>query len=533
MGSLPNSRGVVSGGVLRKTLLLGLTFALGMAFLVFVGWQVAAFLEHLGERPIRIVTGFEGSPATKVTKVSDTHWLIGLEDPDRKRPHFFLFRVEGAAGRTMTFEIPNATNMWRTLNPVYSYASSLDDLATFSSVPVTSVNRHFAPNSSELPDTSGQGWQFIEDAQWRSVPASKWQLLREGKWGSLINNGPQPLNKSFQFSQKLDQDAYVCMRYPYTPGYNQRYLDSLTNHPAVQVITVGTSKEGRPLEVVKISEGGEAEEKLKPCVLIYAREKADEQDSSWGAQGAIKYLISDAFKASELRRQFTFLVIPLLDPDGAAMGVHEHITYSFLTSGFEASSETPESTAYAAFFKNWMDKGNLLQLVLNLHNLESNEGPHLQFIVVEPVKQRREYSLMFYDRFLQPLTKAEGFSARRKDVRIASARLGIWLSNSFGPLHALVDINAQEPHRHLTIADLHQIGQLLVLASARFLSSQEAGPFMASVDAIRHDRAARWQKYGSGLQGRSALEAERECNWRAASEPDAAKWEALRARSQR
>ena len=517
-----------------------------MAFLVFVGWQVAAFLEHLGERPIRIVTGFEGSPATKVTKVSNTHWQIDLEDPTWKRPHFFLFRVEGAAGRTVTFEIPNATNTWRGLNPVYSYASSLDDLAAFSSVPVTSVNRHKAPNFAKLPDTSGQGWQFIEDARWwRVLPKGRWQLLKEGRWRllwKLQRQGGKYLVSETFLRQKFDQDAYVCMRYPYTPGYNQRYLDSLTNNPAVQVITVGTSKEGRPLQVVKIGEvyppqaapeatrGGEAEEGRKPCVLIYGLEYGDEQDSSWVAQGAIEYLISDAFKASELRRQFTFLVIPLLDPDGAAMGVYEHITYSFLTSGFEASSETTESTAYAAFFKNWVDKGNPLQLVLNLQNLESNEGPHLQFIVVDTVKQRQEYSLMFYDRFLEPLTKAEGFRAKRKDVKITSARLGIWLSNSFGPLHAMVDINAQEPKRHLTIADLHQMGQLLVLASARYLSSQEAGPLMANVDEIRRDRAARWQKYGTGLQGYGALEAEMKCKFRAEVDTDSAKWEALRAR---
>ena len=46
---------------MTKKLLQGAMLALGLAFLVFVGWQGAAFLEHLGERPIRIVTGFEGA----------------------------------------------------------------------------------------------------------------------------------------------------------------------------------------------------------------------------------------------------------------------------------------------------------------------------------------------------------------------------------------------------------------------------------------------------------------------------------------
>ena len=528
------------GGVLRKTLVPGAMIVLGVAFLVFVGWQAAALLNRLLESPIRIVTGFEGSPATKVTKISNTHWVINVEDPSWKRPHFFLFRVEGAAGRTVAFEFPNREGAeidndmkraWSPLNPVYSYATSLDDLAAFSSVPMTSVAYHKAPNGSGLPNTSGQSWQFIENAGWQKLRESKWHLLIQGRWWQLIR-GTEVLKEAYSFSQRFDKDAYVCMRYPYTPGYNQRYLDSLTNsprgeaagNPAVRVITVGTSEKGRPLQVVKIGEGGAVEEGRKPCVLVFAREYGDEQDSSWAAQGAIEFLISDAPEARQIRDKFTFLVIPVLDPDGAAIGVWEHIILSFLAW----RKRTPESVAYSEFFKAWVDKGNPLQLVLNVHNLEGGEGRNLMIVV--PATQHREYSLVFYNRFLRPLAEAERFRTGGP-WNGSGYPLGNWLSDSFGTVHMSFEVNAREFERYLTIADLRQIGKLLVLASSRYLSSQEAESLLASVDAIRRDHAARWQKYRARLASLNPIEAEIECKFLADS--DSPKWEALRARPPR
>jgi hypothetical protein len=487
-------------------------------FLAFVGWQGAAWLAG---RSIRIVTGFEGSPAAKVRKVSSTHWVIEEKDPTWKRPHFFLFRVEGAAGRTITFEIRDAMLKWESLNPVYSYTRSLDDLATFTSEPVSSSGKKYDTRSSpKLPDTSGQSWRFIQDVKWQSLALSKWRLLIEGNWRALLKDKPVR-RETLTFTQKFNNDAYVCMRYPYTPGYNQRYLDSLTKNPAVRVITVGTSKEGRPLRVVKIGDGGEAEEKRKPCVLIYAREHPDEQDSSWVAQGAIEYLISDAVEASRLRQQFTFFVIPMLDPDGAAIAVYQHD----VADSFRAGSETPESVAYSAYFKGWVDKGNPLQLALNLHNLESSEGVHLSPFLIKQKKEHRQDYMVFFNQFVQPLMQAEGFRTGWKEASGSLAsRLASWLQQSYGVLGLLLEANAQEPTRHLTIAELHQIGQFLVLGSAHYLSSQEAGPFLASVDAIRRDQAARWQKYGTGLESLTPFKAEWKCKLRADVSADSAKW---------
>ena len=104
----------------------------------------------------------------------------------------------------------------------------------------------------------------------------------------------------------------------------------MSSNPLAQVLEIGRSQQNRPLLLAKIGSGGEDAEKQNPCVLIYAGEHADEHDAMWAAQGAIEYLLSDGTEAKQLRDQFTFLVIPMLDPDAAVAGKHEGFIASFL-----------------------------------------------------------------------------------------------------------------------------------------------------------------------------------------------------------
>jgi hypothetical protein len=85
-------------------------------------------------------------------------------------------------------------------------------------------------------------------------------------------------------------------------------------------------------------------------------------------------------------------------------------------------------------------------------------------------------------------------------------------------------LNAQEGRRHLTIEELRGLGALLVEAAGRYLSTGEAAPLLASVQAIRRDRDARWQRYASKLSSYDALDAELRSTRLA--EADSPKWQA-------
>jgi hypothetical protein len=250
----------------------------------------------MSSHPVRLETGFAGSAPLIIKRITATHFEISLASQDW--PNWFIFKIDGAAHRIVRVDIKGAiSRRWWSLNPVYSELNDLSDLNGFQSIrAVNEVAHTVSWNGSLLPDTSSQRWHFIS-----------------GVWQSDTD--------ALSFVQRFEGDhVYVAMKVPYLPSYNEHYIASLAGRPGLRVHEIGTSSNGHPLQIVEI---GSADAKTTPCVLLYAREHADEQDSSWVAQGCIDFLSGDSTEAAQMRSTCTFLVIPLLDPDGANAGVYE------------------------------------------------------------------------------------------------------------------------------------------------------------------------------------------------------------------
>lgn len=423
----------------------------------------------LSEPDIRLVMGFECSEELAVEKVSPTHFVIDV-NTRRVLRNWFLFKIEGAAGRTVRIDFKNAQLWkWSTLNPVYSYVTDLDDPASFASELVADPRPVMAANGPILPDTSGQKWHFVSQV---------WMPPSRPRVGTL------------SMVQTFERDsAYVAMKYPYTPGYNAAFLASLENNPYAQVFTVGYSEEGRPLQIVKIG-GDEEADRERPCVLMYGREHATEHDTSWVVEGAARYLLSDDPEAVTLRERVTFLLIPILDPDGAAAGVYDH-----LNGSFRRRNAAPEALAYAAWFEQWVDDGKRLDVALNLHNMESAEMGHMHCSYIDPGRPEpckalhrallRQFAGTFYKVRAQA---GEGYT---------TTQLNGFLGYFYGPLPLLYEFNSQEGERHLTIGEMREMGRRMVVGCMEYFGSADAD---AALLTIEHLRAGRQQRlrYVSG-----------------------------------
>ncbi len=137
--------------------------AISPATLPFASEALGSSDTSKAQPAVRIVSDFEGAPEATFTRFSDTYWAIDVKEKTEVGPaRFFLFRVQGAAGRTITFEIRNAPGSWATLNPTYSYVKSLDDPSAFRSSGDSATQVHKPSSRSRVPDTSGQQWHFIE-----------------------------------------------------------------------------------------------------------------------------------------------------------------------------------------------------------------------------------------------------------------------------------------------------------------------------------------------------------------------------------
>jgi zinc carboxypeptidase len=410
----------------------------------------------------RIVTGFEGSTPVYATVLSPTHVVVeimstGLRD-------WFMFQIQGAAGKTMRIDItgayktvPDWANKNWSLNPVFAYVSNPDDPAAYSTSKV--VHTVSAHNGPILPDTSSQSWHYASEV-----------------WNDEY---------TLSFVQHFDSDTVcVAMRIPRTPVYNDRFFDQLAFNPWVKVVEVGRSRQNRPLLVAQIGTPGPD----KPCVLLYAQEHADEQDAGWVTQGAIEDLLTDSPAAERLRQHFAFLVIPTLDPDAAASGKHQVIISSFL-----AGHTTQESLAYSSWFQHWINSGNRLDLVVDLHNIQSGEGPHIFCALIEGVGPRGATSMALHRMIVRDFQDA-GYGVQVNPLMRGwmPDRLGGWLSHCYGPLAIAYEVNSQAPERHLNLAELKGVGEVFVNSIGQFFGTPDGKATLAIVDSRRQQRLAEW-----------------------------------------
>ncbi|MGA3066067.1 MAG: M14 family zinc carboxypeptidase [Tepidisphaeraceae bacterium] len=424
--------------------------------------------QRAGESPVQVETGFECSTPVEVTSISPTHLLVKVTTPVFR--DWFMFRLHGLAGRTVRIDIKNddgPLDKWWSLNPVYQQ-SAAENPADFEA--------QRAWNGADLPETRGQDWHYI---------AAAW-----------MQN-----STTFCFTQKFaGDDATIAMRVPYTPADNEAFFDSLAGGDGVEVIRIGRSRENRPLLLLQIGDANPT----KPCVLIYAGEHADEHDAMWAARGAAEYLLAQTPESADLRRRCTWLVIPMLDPDSSYISRHEGIIISFLMS-----LKTPESIAYANWFQAWANAGNRLDVVFDLHNRQSHEGPDVQAALLESDGVRGAASLRLHE-LLMDRVAAEGCSLLRRPMQRGWSpdRLGGWLSRRFGPITLAYELNSMDPQRHLNVKELSDLGGLFAQSAADFLASPDSGGVLADIDRRRAARAYQWAHYVPAGKNEDAIVSE-------------------------
>jgi Zinc carboxypeptidase len=410
---------------------------------------------------IKVISDFEGSTPVYVTYLSPTHLVLEITTSGYR--DWFMFRLLGVANKIVRVDITGAyktvpgwaAKSW-SLNPVYSYDADLSEPTILGGIADNS--RVVANNGTFLPDTSHQNWHYLSDV-----------------WSD---------NYTLSFVQRFQADSVcIAMRPPRTPSCNERYFRELGDNPRLKVVEIGQSKQHHPLLLAQIGSAGAD----KPCVLLYAGEHADEEDVGWAAQGAIDFLLGNAPTAIRLRQKCTFLVIPMLDPDASAAGLHQGII-----SSFYPGRTTQESVAYANWFAKWIGSGHRLDLVVDLHNVQSSEEPHVSCPLLEGDGARGAVCFALHELILNNLQQA-GFDVRQRPTMRGwmPDRLGGWLSRSYGTLSMAYEVNSQAPERHLTLAETKNLGAIFTEAIGSFFEGRNGNTAMAAVDAFREQRSTR------------------------------------------
>lgn len=282
---------------------------------------------------LSITSSFEGGALGSHQWLSPDHLVAtapGQADEAGRnhQPSWFYFSISGMKGRTLTVDIaglegeynfrPHDGRGHRNMHPAYSYD-----------------NVH---------------WHHFGTAEWLENP-------------SRIR---------VRFTSEHDT-VWIARIPPYTLKHLDALLASIQPHRHLSVREIGRSVQNRPLHLLTITDPAVPVESKK-TVWIMARQHAWEAGTSWAFEGAVRFLLSIDPTARDLRSRYVFQMIPMLDPDGVALG-----GVRFNRNGYDLNrnwdlddpSRMPEIAAAKQAMEDWLAEGRKIDFFMTIHNEES------------------------------------------------------------------------------------------------------------------------------------------------------------------
>ncbi len=310
---------------------------------------------------VAVSASFEGGSIGRVEQVAPNHLRCAVEgqadqDNRNRQANWYYFRLDGLPDGEFRIDLTDLVGE-------YNYRPGSHSV-TRNSRPVYSYDR--------------RTWTHFTDAE------TRWD---EKEIRLTVRFRPQR------------PTMWIAHTQPYVNADLERLLE--TRHPLLRRESVGKTARGRDLTLLTITDP-EAPAAGKRVVWLMARQHAWETGTSWVADGAVRYLLSDDARAVRLRRSTIFKIFPLFDPDGVAEGA-----VRFNVNGYDNNRNwdtadprhMPEIAAARKVMIEWVDAGHPIDVFLALHNTESADyvtgpvaagGPAIAAVAHDLVKRLRE-----------------------------------------------------------------------------------------------------------------------------------------------
>ena len=155
---------------------------------------------------------------------------------------------------------------------------------------------------------------------------------------------------------------WVAYFAPYPMERHAALIDRIASVPHVGHKVLGTTLEGRPLDLLTIGEGAKQ-------VWLYARQHPGETMAEWWMEGALDLLVSDDAVSVRLRDAATFHIVPNMNPDGSARG-HLRTNSVGVNLNREWAAPTPERSPEVYHVRAAMDETGV-DFAMDVHGDEA------------------------------------------------------------------------------------------------------------------------------------------------------------------
>jgi hypothetical protein len=213
------------------------------------------------------------------------------------------------------------------------------------------------------------------------------------------------------FQVNLGQGAmYVARVEPYRISDLNRLLERIQKHPAVKISKIGSTHEGRDLEIIQI--GSEA---AAYRIFLRARAHPWEAGGNWVLEGLIARLLQEDDAAVRWRNQYCVYILPMANKDGVARGrTRFNLLGKDLNRNWDkpaAAELAPENAALEGWLVSMIERGLRPHLAIELHN-DGNGQLHISRPPVPGLDQHLERMMVLesllrrYTWFTEGSTKA-------------------------------------------------------------------------------------------------------------------------------
>eukprot|EP00929_Paragymnodinium_shiwhaense_P046233 TRINITY_DN23536_c0_g1_i1.p1 TRINITY_DN23536_c0_g1~~TRINITY_DN23536_c0_g1_i1.p1 ORF type:complete len:817 (+),score=181.67 TRINITY_DN23536_c0_g1_i1:69-2453(+) len=278
------------------------------------------------------------------------------------------------------------------------------------------------------------------------------------------------------FSLRLQRGrTRVAHCYPYLYGDLLADVRRLQPKPDyVEVRDLGPTSGGRPLLMFLVTDfsslPGDAS---RPSVWISSRVHPGESPASYMMRGVLELLLSKTDEAEALRRRFKFILLPMLNPDGVALGNGRANAAGLdLNRCWEDPPRDSEVAAAKQLLEGFVGGPGGVSAFVDLH---AHSRRHGVFTLSNPGSEALP------DLFKQAcgeLFDRAGCSFKYAAGKRGSARCVAWRDFGIDHSHTVESTYAAAPSRsHLvTPQELAELGQNLVRACARLGEKADEAP---------------------------------------------------------
>lgn len=168
----------------------------------------------------------------------------------------------------------------------------------------------------------------------------------------------------------VQECLYVARLEPYRISDLESFKKSISPSPLVEIAAIGTTVDGRELEVIRV--GNPA---APHSVLLRARAHPWEPGGNWVIEGLIKRLLEGDAKASDYLSHYCVYVLPMANKDGVARG---RTRFNMQGSDLNRKWDKPADPRYApenAALESWLGRmiaaGRRPDFAIDFHNDDS------------------------------------------------------------------------------------------------------------------------------------------------------------------